>query len=105
MRVPGAQSQSRSHSSPSWDGLFRDDVLRGFNQAQVGDPMSRVLRGFQYSSPLFLVPHGDYDCDDANCWIAVTYEGSDPNRRTLDHTQIQRAAGAYPEVRYPLSLP
>jgi hypothetical protein len=57
--------------------IFKDDLLKAFGKAQVGEPMSVVLRRFNYGTPSLVTPHKDdgdtLDCT-GTCWIRLTYD-------------------------------
>lgn len=57
--------------------IFRENTLRAFEKAQIGESMPVVLGRFEYGSPSLLRPHkenGDpLDCI-GNCWIRLTYD-------------------------------
>lgn len=60
-----------------WDHLFKDDLLKAFGEAYVGEPMSDVLMPFHYESPSLVSPHKDkgdsLDCI-GDCRLRLTYE-------------------------------
>lgn len=53
--------------------FFKDDLLRAFGDAKVGEPAPDVLKRFQYESPDIVLAHNQFDCV-GNCWLRLSYE-------------------------------
>ncbi len=67
------------------DHIFRNDLLKAFDDAYIGEQMSDVLKPFHYESPSIVWPHKDGDKDKnkdkadsldciGDCWLRLSYE-------------------------------
>jgi hypothetical protein len=53
--------------------FFKDDLLKAFGDAKVGERAPDVLKRFQYASPSIVLGHNQFDCVGA-CWLRLSYE-------------------------------
>lgn len=66
--------------------IFKDDLLKAFKDAYIGEPMSDVLKPIQYETPSIIEPHKEdkdkdkdkhktdsLDCI-GDCWLRLSYE-------------------------------